>query len=668
MADKSSFPPWAGIAFGILALVAVFYLARSCSFPENNRISYTTFIQQLEKNNIPQVTISGNRVTGIFKSPLEMKEGGSKEPPDAQKSIPSAAYPSPVNLPEQPLPLKNFVTYLPPFGRERLDRLLEEKKVEIITEPERESGGGGWLFLLPLILLFMAGGFLLRRFRMQGSNLFPSVNKSRARLYQRGQRRTLFTDVAGMESPKVELQEIVEFLKNPQKFQRLGGKMPKGILLVGAPGVGKTLLARAVAGEADVPFLSISGSDFMEMFVGVGASRVRSLFQEAKKMAPSIIFIDEIDSIGGHRGLSIGGGRDERQQTLNQLLTEMDGFEPNTNVIVLAATNRPDILDPALLRPGRFDRHVTVDLPSLDDRLEILRIHGRNKPLDSTVDLVKTARGTPGFSGADLENLLNEAAILAARQGKEAVGEEDIQEARDKIIMGLERKNLRVSEEEKKILAYHEGGHAVVAAVVPNADPLYKVSVIPRGHAMGVTQQLPQSEKFVYSQDYILDRLAVMLGGRAAENLVFQTSTTGSEEDLKQAIGLARKMVLDWGMGANLLNLALGGKREQYLEEGPGQKGDYSEKTAERIDDAVKKILDDSYAKASGILREKREGLDRIASLLLKKEEIPGGKVLEILQIKRPIVKPGLHPNQPMNASGQTPPPQTLSLDMPSEP
>lgn len=620
---------WRWILEVVLVFVAFFFIMRQCSsWEEGTTISYTRFRQQLRDGNILQITVAGDKISGRFKRPLDREtsvEDGN--------SIPMTSDGTKKDLARRQTPLYDFITYVPSFGDQGLLALVQERNVDVITKPSRD-GIMGWTGFLFFMLLFGIGMMLFQRLRMQGSGVLSPIDQNQARLYDRRTRRTLFSDIAGMQSAKEELQEIVEFLKNPDKFQRLGGKMPRGVLLVGPPGTGKTLLARAVAGEADVPFLSISGSDFMEMFVGVGASRVRSLFRDAKRMAPSIIFIDEIDSIGTHRGVSFAGGRDERQQTLNQLLSEMDGFETKDNIIVVAATNRPDVLDPALLRPGRFDRHVAIDLPSLDDRLGILRIHARNKPMDGTANLLETARGTPGFSGAELENLLNEAAILAARKGKMAVGSEEIQEARDKVIMGLERKNIQIGEEERRLLAYHEAGHTVVAAFVPYADPVYKVTIIPRGHAMGATQQLPQVERYVYSQDYVLDRLAVMLGGRAAEMLVLGKSTTGAEQDLKQAMNLARKMVLDWGMGEQLPYFALGGQREQYMD-GILQKHDYSERMAEKADDEVRKILEQCFARATGVLQDHRSGLDLLVEKLLEREEIPGAEVMELLRAEK---------------------------------
>jgi cell division protease FtsH len=535
----------------------------------------------------------------------------------------------------EPVTYTNFITYLPSFGDEELLSQLEGQEVEVETRPGQNFSWWTILLnLLPFALLIGLGYLLFRRTRTQGQGIF-SMGRSQAKLYDRTEEGTTFDDVAGAQGAKTELREIIDFLKGPERFQRLGGEIPKGVLLVGPPGTGKTLLARAVAGEAAVPFFSITGSDFMEMFVGVGASRVRGMFEDAKKAAPSIIFIDELDSIGRRRGAGLGGGHDEREQTLNQLLSELDGFEPNENVIVMAATNRPDILDPALLRPGRFDRRITVDLPTMQARLEILRIHAQNKPLATDVDLKNLARGTPGFSGADLENLLNEAALLAARKDKMLIELEDVEEARDKIMLGLEREGLALTDEECRLLAYHEGGHAVVAAVLPNADPVHKVTIVPRGRAMGVTQQLPKGDKYVYQREYMLDRLAVMMGGRAAEELVLGTATSGAENDLKHATQLARKMVLDWGMGERFRHIALGGEREQvFLGEEIAQRREYSETTAREVDEEIKAILEESYERATGTLQEHRNGLDRLADALLDEEEISSEDILEIIGVE----------------------------------
>jgi cell division protease FtsH len=465
----------------------------------------------------------------------------------------------------------------------------------------------------------------------QGQGLF-SVRKSKAKLFDKGEEDTTFDDVAGADSAKEELREIIKFLKNPERFERLGGQVPKGVLLVGPPGTGKTLLARAVAGEADAPFFSVSGSDFMEMFVGVGASRVRDMFSEAKEASPAIIFIDELDSIGRQRGAGLGGGHDEREQTLNQLLSELDGFEENQGVVVMAATNRPDILDSALTRPGRFDRQITVDLPTQKARHEILRIHARNKPMDEEVDLEEIARSTPGFSGADLENLLNEAALLAGRYDHEKIETSDIEEARDKVIMGLKRDGLVLDDEERKLLAYHEAGHAIVAATLPNADPVHKVTIVPRGQAMGVTQQLPEKDKYLYREDYLLDRLAVIMGGRAAEEIIFDTPTSGAENDLKQVRKMARKMVLDWGMGERFKHIALGDDQGSvFLGEDLAKGRDYSDETAREVDEEIQRITANAFQRAVDTLVGNREAFDRLAELLVEREEVPGDEVLRLV-------------------------------------
>jgi cell division protease FtsH len=509
---------------------------------------------------------------------------------------------------------------------------LREQEVEVVTRPEQEFSGWSLLLsFLPFLLLIWLMFMFLGRMGRQGQGIF-SMGKSRAKQYTAKHERTTFDDIAGAGRVKTELREIIDFLKDPQRYYKLGGESPRGVLLVGPPGTGKTLLARAVAGEAEVPFFSITGSDFMEMFVGVGASRVRDMFAQAKKQSPGIIFIDELDSIGRTRGAGLGGGHDEREQTLNQLLSEMDGFEPNESVIVMAATNRPDILDPALMRPGRFDRRISIDMPSMKDRLEVLKIHSRKKPLHKSVDLERYARSTPGFSGADLANMLNEAALMAARKDKNVIEGEDLEEARDKIIMGLERENVALTEDECRLIAYHESGHAVVAASVPNADPVHKVTIVPRGLSMGHTHQAPEGDRYIYTREYIVDRLAVMMGGRAAEQLVLNTTTSGAENDLKQATRIARKMVLDWGMSSKLGQVALGGPREHvFLGEEIGHQREYSEETARDVDEEVRTILSDAYNRARDLLTEKREGLDRVAAKLLEKEELTGAEVGDLL-------------------------------------
>jgi cell division protease FtsH len=595
-----------------MAMIPFLFSIFNGSLTNQSEISYTEFRNQLTSGNIEEVTIAGERVSGVLTEPATRVDDAGNE-----------------------LQYNTFITYVPEVLSEEMLALVQEQEVIIDTGPsEQVNWFGVILNALPIVLLLVVGYFILRRSQTQGDSLF-TMGKSRATRYNQVQDRVTFADVAGAENTKRELQEVVEYLKDPQRFLRLGGEIPRGLLMVGPPGTGKTLLAKAVAGEAHVPFYSISGSDFMEMFVGVGASRVRNLFQEAKKTAPSIMFIDELDSIGRRRGAGVGGGHDEREQTLNQLLSEMDGFQKNTNVIVMAATNRPDILDPALLRPGRFDRRVTIDLPTLKDRVEILEIHSRNKPLAEDVDLSKIARGTPGFSGADLANLLNEAALIAARKNKSQIEMEDIDNASDKVLLGLERENLTITPDEARLLAYHEAGHAVVAAVLPNTDPIHKVTIVPRGRSMGVTQQLPERDRYLYPREYMLDRLAVMMGGRAAEELVLNTSTSGAEHDLKQATRLVRKMVLSWGMSERLGNIAFGDENDEvFLGEELGHRREYSEATAHQLDEEIVKILKEAFKRAKDTLIENRAGLDRIVDALIMDEEISGARVKDLLGLQ----------------------------------
>ncbi len=596
------------IIWVIMAAMIGYLVYSMLSGTDRTEISYTRFHTHLGQGNIQQVTVQDETVEGAFKQPVTMEINGRS------------------------VEVERFVTYTPSFGDETLMQLLREQGVEVHTKPRREFSVWGLLLsFLPFLLLLWIMFMFLGRMGQRGQNVF-SMGKSKAKLYKAEHEETTFDDIAGSGVVKTELREIIDFLREPQRYYRLGGETPRGVLLLGPPGTGKTLFARAVAGEAGVPFFSITGSDFMEMFVGVGASRVRDMFAQAKRQKPAIIFIDELDSIGRTRGAGLGGGHDEREQTLNQLLSEMDGFEPHESVIVMAATNRPDILDPALLRPGRFDRRITIDLPSMQDRLEILKIHARNKPVHKSVDLAKYARGTPGFSGADLANMLNEGALMAARKEKEVIEEEDLETARDKIVMGLERENVALTGEECRLIAYHESGHAVVAASVPHADPVHKVTIVPRGRAMGHTHQLPEEDRYIVSREYITDRLAVMMGGRASEHLVLNTTTSGAENDLKEATRLARKMVLDWGMSPRLGQVALGGGREHvFLGEEIAQRREYSESTAREVDEEIKKILADAYKRARSILEENREGLDRIASTLMEKEEITGEEVAGLL-------------------------------------
>jgi cell division protease FtsH len=526
----------------------------------------------------------------------------------------------------------------------------------------KEVTHGDWVNILISVLPFVAiiGFWIFMMRQMQaGGNKAMSFGKSRARLLTAQQKKATFKDVAGIDEAKEELQEIIDFLKDPQKFQKLGGRIPKGVLLVGPPGTGKTLLARAIAGEANVPFFSISGSDFVEMFVGVGASRVRDLFEQGKKNAPCIIFIDEIDAVGRHRGAGLGGGHDEREQTLNALLVEMDGFESNEGVILIAATNRPDVLDPALLRPGRFDRRVVVPRPDIKGREEILRVHMRKVPLSDDVDISVLARGTPGFSGADLANLVNEAALWAARQNRKSAIMMDFEMSKDKVLMGVERRSMILSDEEKKNTAFHEAGHALVAAMTPGTDPLHKVTIIPRGMALGVTMQLPIDDKHTYTKDYLEGTLIVLMGGRSAEEIVLGHITTGAGNDIERASEIARKMVCDWGM-SELGPLSFGKKEEAiFLGREINQHRDYSESTAVRIDDQVQKIIMNAYQGARNILTSHRDALDRIALALLEREVLDANEIAMLIDGKplpdRPKVTPPSPPAPPLLSADPKP-------------
>jgi cell division protease FtsH len=529
------------------------------------------------------------------------------------------------------------------------DLIKQLKDKGAMIKGMKEVRSGDWILILlnaaPLILLVGFCLFLMRQMQA-GGNKALSFGKSRARLLSAQQKKATFKDVAGTDEAKEELQEIIEFLKDPQKFQKLGGRIPKGVLLVGPPGTGKTLLARAIAGEANVPFFSISGSDFVEMFVGVGASRVRDLFEQGKKNAPCIIFIDEIDAVGRHRGAGLGGGHDEREQTLNALLVEMDGFESNEGVILIAATNRPDVLDPALLRPGRFDRRVVVARPDVKGREEILRVHTRKVPLSDDVELSIIARGTPGFSGADLANLVNEAALWAARQNRKFVMQIDFEMSKDKVLMGVERKSMILSDEEKKNTAYHEAGHALVAAMTPGADPVHKVTIIPRGMALGLTMQLPEDDKHTYTREYLEAMLAVLMGGRSAEEIFLGHITTGAGNDIERATDLARNMVCEWGM-SELGPLAYGKKDEAiFLGREITQHRDYSEDTAIQIDKEVKRIVNSGYENAKRLLSNNRDTLERIAQALLEREVIDANEVKMLMEGK------------PLPEKPRTPPPQ----------
>ncbi|HYQ47736.1 MAG TPA: ATP-dependent zinc metalloprotease FtsH [Thermodesulfovibrionales bacterium] len=557
-------------------------------------IIFSDFLTKLEQSQVEEVTIkeTDNLITGRMKD-------GSK-----------------------------FKTYFLPQDQDIYKKLRDMKIKMTVNKPDTNPWYVNFFFTWgPIIFIAVIWIFFMRQMQ-SGGNKALSFGKSKARLISEKSVKITFADVAGVDEAKTEVQEIIDFLKDPNKFTKLGGKIPKGVLLVGSPGTGKTLLARAIAGEAGVPFFSISGSDFVEMFVGVGASRVRDLFEQAKKSAPCIIFIDEIDAVGRHRGAGLGGGHDEREQTLNQLLVEMDGFEGNEGIIIVAATNRPDVLDPALLRPGRFDRQVVVPQPDVKGRLEILKVHTRKIPLSENVDLERIARGTPGFSGADLANLVNEAALLAARVSKNVVENDDFEAAKDKVLMGVERKSMIISEEEKRNTAYHEAGHALVAKLTPGTDPVHKVSIIPRGRALGVTQQLPMDDKYTYSKDYLMKRLYVLLGGRAAEEIILHQMTTGAGNDIERATELARKMVTSWGMSEKLGPVTFGKKDEHiFLGREIAQSKDYSEKTAVDIDQEVTRFVSEAYVVAKELLEKNVALLEALARKLLEKETMDGPEI-----------------------------------------
>ena len=583
----------------VVSLLFVF-LYHLFSQPENARkdIIFSDFVNYAEKGQVIEVTIYGDNITG------KLKDGNS------------------------------FKTYAPKDAG--IIPLLKEKGVRIAARPADDSP---WYMTIliswfPMILLIGVWIFFMHQMQAGGGKAM-AFGKSRARLMTDKSKKVTFADVAGIDEAKAELEEIIGFLKDPKKFTRLGGRIPKGVLLGGAPGTGKTLLARAIAGEAEVPFLSISGSDFVEMFVGVGASRVRDLFIQGKKNAPCIIFIDEIDAVGRHRGAGLGGGHDEREQTLNQLLVEMDGFESSEGVILVAATNRPDVLDPALLRPGRFDRQVIVPLPDVRGREKILAVHTKKTPLADDVDLGIIGRGIPGFSGADIENLVNEAVLNAAGLDKDKVSMSNFEYAKDKILMGIERKSMVISDEEKRNTAYHESGHVLVARLLPGTDPIHKVTIIPRGRALGLTQQLPIDEKHTYPKKYLVNSIAILLGGRAAEELVLQDFTTGAGNDIERATDLARKMVCEWGMSEEMGPLSYGKKDEQiFLGREFATHKDYSEETAEKIDREVTRIVSNCYENAKKLLSDNTDILNRLASELLEKEVLNGEEIDVIVGIR----------------------------------
>jgi len=596
----------------ICVAVLLFAVVRTNQGPKEDAISFTQFLEKAKGGEVKEVTIADRDVHGLYQAPNQ-----------------------------------GFHTQVPANYPQLYD-ILNDKKVNVNI---KDTSSSSWIAILlnasPFIVLLAFWIFMMRQMQ-SGGNKALSFGKSRARLHSTQQKKVTFKDVAGVEEAKEELQEIIEFLREPQKFQKLGGRIPKGVLLIGPPGTGKTLLARAIAGEAAVPFFSISGSDFVEMFVGVGASRVRDLFEQGKKNAPCIIFIDEIDAVGRHRGAGLGGGHDEREQTLNQLLVEMDGFESNEGVILVAATNRPDVLDPALLRPGRFDRRVVVGRPDVQGREAILRVHTKKIPLGDNVDLSVLARGTPGLAGAELANLVNEAALNAARQNRKVVMMLDFELAKDKILMGAERKSMVMSEAEKRNTAYHEAGHALVAAMLPNADPLHKVTIIPRGMALGVTMQLPIDDKHSYNKDYLLAQLAILMAGRIAEEKYMHHMTTGAGNDIERATDLARKMVCEWGM-SELGPLSFGKKEEQiFLGREISQHRDYSEETAIRIDEQVKKLVQGGYDTATGVIDQYTEALVKIAETLLVREILDGNEVMQLIKGQT------LAPQAPKDSGGDT--------------
>jgi cell division protease FtsH len=578
-----------------IVLIALFNMFNQ-PLTQQSEVVFSDFMDQVEQGQVNEVVISGDSISGKYVDD------------------------------------KAFQTTAPPKDPDLIKSLREKNVRIVVVAPEQTS----WYMSIliswfPMLLLLGIWIFFMRQMQAGGGKAM-SFGKSKARLLNDTKNKTTFKDVAGVDEAKEELHEIIEFLKEPQKFSKLGGKIPKGVLLIGPPGTGKTLLARAISGEANVPFFSISGSDFVEMFVGVGASRVRDLFEQGKKNSPCIIFIDEIDAVGRHRGAGLGGGHDEREQTLNQLLVEMDGFENNEGVILIAATNRPDVLDPALLRPGRFDRQVTVGAPDVKGREGILKVHTSTVPLSDEVDLKVIARGTPGFTGADLANLVNEAALLAARDDKKAVAMLDFEEAKDKVMMGVERRSMVISEKEKKTTAYHEAGHALVAALLPGTDPIHKVTIIPRGRALGVTMQLPMDEKHTYQRNYLFSSLAILMGGRCAEEICLGEMTTGAGNDIERATEMARKMVCEWGMSDKMGPLTYGTKDEQvFLGKDFSSQKNFSDQTAKLIDQEVKTLVMDGYTRATELLTKNRDVLEAMAQALLERETLDGKEIKELI-------------------------------------
>ena len=630
----------------LLSLVAYRMYQGNFMAPQRVEISYTRFIHDVDAGNIDNLQITENTVTG------ELKKESS------------------VKISNHDVPYKMFKTNIVGDGSTLPDRVW---KTNPGAEIDVRAAGFNWLSVLiswlPLVIVFGAWLFLIRQMQSGGSAALK-FGKTKARVRMETQPKVTFKDVAGCEEAKQELQEIIEFLKEPQKFQRLGGRIPKGALLLGPPGSGKTLLAKAVAGEAGVPFFSMSGSDFVEMFVGVGASRVRDLFEQAKRNAPCIVFVDEIDAVGRHRGAGLGGGHDEREQTLNQLLVEMDGFDSNEGVIMIAATNRPDVLDPALLRPGRFDRQIVVDWPDVRGREGILKVHTRKIPLSDDVDLAAIARGTPGLAGADLANLVNEAALLGARRNRKKVMAQDFEDAKDKVMLGIERKSLVMTEEERRTTAYHEAGHALVAWLLPGSDPIHKITIIPRGRALGLTASLPSEERHTRSKEDLLRKLTMAMGGRAAEYLVFNHLTSGASDDIERATRTARWMVCELGMSEDLGPLTFGKKEEMvFLGREIATHKDYSEQTAERIDAEVRKIAEGSYNQALDLLRRNLDKLHLLANALLEREVLDGDEMNRLLHGER-LEPPRPVPAEP--ASGESSPvarsPEEPRLETPAAP
>ena len=589
----------------VLIILTAFMLSREFIPQDNTRsMAYSEFIDMVENGRVIEIRMQGNNISGLT----------DREP---------------------------FSTYVPK-DPEMINFILS-KGVKISIIPEKNFSWAGLLISwVPMLILLGVWLFFIRR--IQGGGKALSFGKSRAKLMSDSHEKVTFRDVAGIDEAREELEEIVAFLQNPEKFTRLGGRIPKGILLIGPPGTGKTLLAKAIAGEAGVPFLSISGSDFVEMFAGVGASRVRDLFIQGKKNAPCLIFLDEIDAVGRRRGSGLGSGHDEKEQTLNQLLVEMDGFEANEGVILIAATNRPDVLDPALLRPGRFDRQVIVPVPDISGRVGILKVHSRETPLSDNVDINVIARGTPGFTGADIENMVNEAALMAARRGKNNLEMDDFEEARDKVMMGPARKSMIVNDMDRKTTAYHEAGHALLAMLLPNADPIHKVTIIPRGSSLGLTRQLPMDEKHIHPNDYLEVLICISMGSRVAEELILKIQTTGAENDMKRASDLARKMVCEYGMSDRLGPLTFGRKENPiFLGREVSRHRDYSELTAKMIDDEVRNIVITAYKKASQLINNNLEALNRIANALLERETLTRGEIDELMTGNKKNIQEKIH-------------------------